>query len=175
MCGCLCVDYYEDSCRFLAILIKRGIEWLIMLETIDFTSVSIAVIAVVGGVFGLKAVLGHQDSSAKSLKSRIKVMEDNEKWLRNQVQKYKNKASNMERGPQLDYDESDLGGSLGSMLGEFSDFLPKWAQPLLKDPETSKQIIDYLQKNPDKLKSIFGRVIGKKNEEEKSTDDSLGV
>ena len=46
---------------------------------------------------------------------------------------------------------------------------------LLKDPETSKQIIDYLQKNPDKLKSIFGRVIGKKNEEEKSTDDSLGV
>jgi len=75
----------------------------------------------------------------------------------------------------------ELSGILPELIGQYSEHLPKWAQGLVKDPETIKWITEYISKNPDKAKEWFGKLVGKKigvkNESEQGspTDDVLSV
>jgi len=149
---------------------------LIMIESLDITSISITIIAVIGMVFTSKIVLGHQGSSSKAVKQKIKDMEDYTEFLKKQVRVYKNKVSNSERGPRFDGDLDNISDILPNIIGQFSDYLPKWAQPLLKDKDTQEMLLKYVQENPDKAKAYLGKLIGKKDEQKnESSFDSLSV
>ena len=100
----------------------------------------------------------------QSTKSQKKLQNlDNEyiAELESQLKKYKNKASNMERGPQIQGEISELGQLLPELLGQFQHLAPKWIQPLLKDENMQKWLVDYVSKNPEKAGEFFGKIIKK--------------
>ncbi len=70
----------------------------------------------------------------------------------------------------------ELGGIIPELIGQFGEYLPKWAQPLIKDENAQKWILDYVQKNPDKAKEFFGKMVGKKIDKKESTNyDQISV
>lgn len=148
---------------------------------IDLTAVSIAVIAVLGIVFGSKTVLNYQNTGSKHLKSKMKEQDEYVVYLKKQMQMYKNKASNMERPPQIEGSIDEIGDILPDIVGQFSDYAPKWMRPFLKDENAQKWILDYVTKNPDKAKEWFGKMIGKKigtksgENGQESTDAEISV
>lgn len=147
-----------------------------MLENIDITAISVTIIAVIGIIFTSKVVLGHQGSTSKAVKQKIKDYEEYTEFLKKQVRIYKNKVSNSERGPRLDGSLDDIGEILPNLISQFGDYLPKWAQPLIKDKNTQEMLLKYVQENPDKAKQYLGKLIGKKdNENEATSIDSLSV
>lgn len=82
----------------------------------------------------------------------------------------------MERPPIIEGSVDELGGLIPELIGQFSEYLPKWAQPLIKDENAQKWIIDYVQKNPDKAKEFFGKMIGKKvDKKENGAFETLSV
>ena len=88
----------------------------------------------------------------------------------------------MEVAPQFDGEGSELGDILPDIIGEFGSFLPKWAQPFLKDPEMAKWAIEYAGKHPDTAKKWFGKMMGKKgtptndeNQTEQPASDTISV
>jgi|SaaInlStandDraft_2_1057019.scaffolds.fasta_scaffold10173_2 hypothetical protein len=129
---------------------------------IDITPIAITIIAVIGMVFGSKTVLSHLASGSKPLRAKIKEMEEFSLYQKKQMLVYKNKASNMEKGPQINGDPESLGDLLPDIISQFSDYAPKWLQPMLKDGESQKMILKYVQDNPDKAKQFFGKIVGKK-------------
>lgn len=149
---------------------------IIMLENIDITAISITIISVIGIIFTSKVVLGHQGTTNKAVKQKLKDMEDYTEFLKKQVRVYKNKVSNSERGPQIDGSLDDLSELLPNLISQFGDYLPKWAQPLIKDKNTQEMLLKYVQENPEKAKMYLGKLIGKKNEaNEQPTIDSMSV
>jgi len=129
---------------------------------IDITAVSVAVIAVVGMILGSKTILNYQNQGSKYTKAKVKEQDDYVGYLKKQIQVYKNKASNMERGPQIDGDINELDEILPNVVSEFADFAPKWLQPILKDTESQQWILKYVQEHPEVAKKWFGKIIGKK-------------
>ena len=148
-----------------------------MLENLDITAISITIIAVIGIIFTSKVVLGHQGTTSKAVRQKVKDMEDYTEFLKKQVRVYKNKVSNSERGPRIDGSLDDMGELLPNLISQFGDYLPKWAQPLIKDKNTQEMLLKYVQENPDKAKQYLGKLIGKKDEpqQEQSNFDSLSV
>ena len=147
-----------------------------MLENIDLTSISIAIIAIVGVFFTAKVVTGHQGNSSKAVRAKMREMEDYTEYLKKQVRVYKNKVSNSERGPRFDGSLDDLSEVLPNIISEFGDYLPKWAQPLLKDKNTQEMLLKYVQENPDKAKQYFNKLIGKKDDkQEQPTIEGMSV
>ena len=89
-------------------------------------------------------------------------MEDYTAYQKKMIQHYKNRASNMEKPPLVEGSIDELSGIIPELIGQFGEYLPKWAQPLIKDENAQKWILDYVQKNPDKAKEFFGKMVGKK-------------
>jgi len=143
----------------------------------DITPIAVTLIAVIGIVLGSKTIINHRESGSKPLKNKIKEMEEYEKYLKKQSTIYKNKANSIEKGPQIDGDPDDLGDLLPDIIGQFSEYAPKWLQPMLKDGESQKMILKYVQDNPDKAKQFFGKIVGKKMgvKNEESDDAQNGV
>jgi len=138
----------------------------------DITPIAVTLIAVIGIVLGSKVIMAHRESGSKPLKNKIKEMEEYEKYLKKQSTIYKNKANSIEKGPQIEGDPDELGDLLPDIVGSFSEYAPKWLQPMLKDTESQKMILKYVQENPDKAKQFFGKIVGKKigaNKEESNS------
>ena len=145
---------------------------------IDITAIAIAIIAVIGIVFAGKTILNHQNQGSKYTKSKIKEQDEYVLFLKKQIQVYKNKASNMQKPPQIDGDIDELGDILPDIVSQFSQYAPKWMQPFLRDENAQKWILDYVTKNPEAAKKWFGKMVGKKigtKENETTADDILGV
>jgi len=145
---------------------------------IDISLVIIGIVGTIGAIFLTKMVLTSQNTGSKYLKAKMKEMEDYTLYQKKMIQHYKNKASNMEKPPVFEGDPEDIGGLIPEIIGDFSDFLPKWAQPLLKDKQSQQMIIKYLTENPDKAKSLLGKLVGKKgkgNDNPETSTDSLSV
>lgn len=145
---------------------------------IEITPIIIVIIASIGGYFISKVMLSHFSTGSKYLKGKMKEMEDYIAYQKKMIQHYKNKASNMERPPQIEGDIDELGGILPDLVGQFADYLPNWAQPLVKDPKTQQWLLEYVEKNPDKAKEWFGKLIGKKKGGATGavpTDEEIGV
>lgn len=140
----------------------------------DITPIVIILISIFGGLYITKIIISHQGSGSKYLKAKIKEMEEYADYQKKMIQHYKNKASNMEKPPAIEGNIDELGGILPDIVGQFADYLPRWAQPLLKDKESQKWILEYIEKNPDKAKEWFGRIVGKRKNEE-SADDLQAV
>ena len=144
---------------------------------LDITAISISIIAVIGIVFASKTILNHQNQGSKYTKSKIKEQDEYVLFLRKQIQVYKNKASNMQKPPQIDGNIEELDGILPELVGQFSQYAPKWMQPFLQDENAQKWILDYVTKNPETAKKWFGKMIGKKigNKQEPTAEEILGV
>lgn len=100
-----------------------------------------------------------------SSKSQKKLQQlDNEyiEELEHKVKQYKAKANNIERGPAIEGNLSELGDLLPNVIGQFSDYAPKWLKPILAQPEAQKWVLEFAEKNPDKIGEIFGKLIRKK-------------
>ena len=143
-----------------------------MLENIDFTSISIAVAVVIGGYFVTKLALNRQDSNKKVWKDKEKEMNEYIIFLKKQMQVYKNKASNMERGPELEGDLGELGSLIPNFIGEFSEYAPKWLKPFLKNQDIQAALITKVKENPEKFSDVFGKLIGKKGEKKESEEST---
>jgi len=101
-----------------------------------------------------------QNLTLNSTKSQKKLQQLDQDYiieLEDKVKKYKNKANSMEKGPIIEAG-SDLSSILPDLIGQFESYAPKWLQPLLKNPETQKFIVDYATKNPEKLVELFGKI-----------------
>jgi len=132
----------------------------------DITMIAVTLIAVIGAVLTAKVFLGHQGTGSKYLKVKMKEMEDVIDFQKKQVTRYKNKASQIEVGPSFEESEGGLSDILPDVISEFGNFLPKWAQPFMKDPEMMKYAIEYAGKHPDIAKKWFGKIMGKKKNED---------
>ena len=129
---------------------------------VDLTPIIIAFVIVSGAILTSRALLTHFSSGSKYLKNKMREMEDYTAYQKKMIQHYKNKASNMEKPPMIEGSIDELGGIIPELIGQFGEYLPKWAQPLIKDENAQKWILDYVQKNPDKAKEFFGKMVGKK-------------
>jgi len=143
----------------------------------DVTAIAITIIVMIGAIFSSKMILGHQSTGSKYVKLKMREMEEYADYQKKQIQVYKNKASNMQKPPQIDGDIDELGDILPDLVGQFSQYAPKWMQPFLQDENAQKWILDYVQKNPETAKKWFGKMIGKKigNKQETITEDVQGV
>jgi hypothetical protein len=116
-----------------------------------------------------------------SSKSQKKLQQlDNEyiEELEHKVKQYKNKANNMERGPQVEGNVSELDDILPDLFGSFEQFAPKWLKPFLGNKDTQKWLMKYAQDNPDKVKSLVGKMVKKKiakSDNPEATTESLSV
>jgi len=124
----------------------------------------VLVVLIVGlsGVFIARILMNRPDLKDKYQKKTEKMQDEYILELEEKVKKYKNKSSNMERGPQLEGNIDELDQILPNLVNEFKPYAPKWLQPLLGDSSTQKWIVKYLQEHPDKLKQYFGRMVKKK-------------
>ena len=107
-----------------------------------------------------------KNSKELSSKSQKKLQSlDNEyiEELEHKVKQYKNKASNMERGPTIEGDVSELDAILPELVGQFEPYAPKWLKPFLKNSDMQKWIMDYASKNPEKVQGMIGKMIKKKS------------
>ena len=144
---------------------------------VDLTPIIVSVVAIVGIVMTSKIFLNHKGSGSKVLRDKIKEHEEYEKYLKKMNTVYKNKANSIERAPHVEGDMGQLGELIPEIVGAFGDNVPKWAQGLLKDKEMLNFVMTQVKNNPDKAKEWFGKIVGKKSNDEKTngSDETLSV
>ena len=131
---------------------------------LDFTMIAIAAMVIVPSAMIARILMNKGETGVKYLRSQLKMQDELIAELESQCRKYKNKASNNERGPQIEGDLSELDTIIPNVVSEFGDYAPKWLRPLLKNPDAQKWILDYVGKNPDKASELFGKILKKKGQ-----------
>ena len=144
---------------------------------VDLTLIIVSIVAIIGVIMTSKVFLNHKGSGSKVLRSKIAEHEDYEKYLKKMNTVYKNKANSIERAPHVEGDMGQLGELIPEIVGAFGDNVPKWAQGLLKDKEMLNFVMTQVKNNPDKAKEWFGKIVGKKSNDEKTngSDETLSV
>lgn len=146
-----------------------------MLENIDIGALGAIIVIISGFLAGTKMVLSYNASGSKISKAKMREMEDYTLYLKKQIQVYKNKASNMERGPEIEGEIDELDSVLPNIFAEFKEYAPKWLKPFLGNPDMQKWLLEYAQKNPEKVQGMIGKVMSKKvggndnNQEQETT------
>jgi hypothetical protein len=67
----------------------------------------------------------------------------------------------MEQGPKVTGDPSELDAILPELFGSFEQYAPRWLKPFLGNKDTQKFLIDYAQKNPEKVSGIIQKMVKK--------------
>lgn len=138
---------------------------------LDYTVIAVSFMIMGGACLICKIILNSNESKSKVSKSKMHEMEEYIVFLKKQMQIYKNKASNMERGPELEGNIGDLGGLIPDFIGQFSEYAPKWLQPFLKNQDIQAALIQKVKDNPEKFSALFSKLIGQKNDKPQQTDD----
>jgi len=79
--------------------------------------------------------------------------------LEDKVKHYKNKASNMERGPSVEGDIGELDAILPELIGSFESYAPKWLKPFLKDKNMQTWLIKYAGEHPETVSKYVGKML----------------
>ena len=79
--------------------------------------------------------------------------------LEHRLKQYKNKANNMERHPTITGDPSELDAILPELFSSFEQYAPRWLKPFLGNKDTQKFLIDYAQKNPEKVSGMLQKMV----------------
>jgi len=116
----------------------------------------------IAAVIITKIFMNRPELQSKYYKKTDKIRDDYIIELEDSVKHYKNKASNMERGPSVEGDISELDGILPELLAGFETYAPKWLKPFLKNKDTQAWIIKYATDNPDKVSGWFGKMVKSK-------------
>lgn len=111
----------------------------------------------IGMIFGSKTLMNRPKTIQKLQRDTTKLLEDNLNETRSQMRKYKNQVASMQRGPMID-EKDDFDG----VVSQFSQYLPKWAQPLIKS--YGPQLIEEFKKDPEKATALIKKLIKKPNE-----------
>ena len=81
--------------------------------------------------------------------------------LEHRLKQSKNKVTSMEQGPKVTGDPSELDAILPELFGSFEQYAPRWLKPFLGNKDTQKFLIDYAQKNPEKVSGIIQKMVKK--------------
>lgn len=137
---------------------------------IDLTTIGIFSIVAVCVLFGIRQLPQVRENSIKLQKTRIKERDERIEELLAQVKSYKNQYYNLlnkvEREPEVDM-QGDLASAEGikailpSILPALGDYLPKWAQPFMKNPQIAGMFVDFFAKNPQMAMSMLGKFMPK--------------
>ena len=115
------------------------------------------------------AMIMRQMSSKSQKKLQLLDMEYIDE-LEHRLKQYKNKANNMERPPQITGDPSELDAILPELFSSFEQYAPRWLKPFLGNKDTQKFLIDYAQKNPEKVGGILKKMVKKPSEKDGTSD-----
>jgi hypothetical protein len=122
----------------------------------------IGVIAITTIIIIPKIALITRQLSSKSQKKLQQLDLEYIEELEHRLKQYKNKANNMEKGPTVTGDPSELDAILPELFGSFEQYAPRWLKPFLGNKDTQKFLIDYAQKNPEKVSGIIQKMVKKK-------------
>ena len=124
----------------------------------------IGIIAITTVLIAPKIALIMRQMSSKSQKKLQQLDNEYIEELEHKVKQYKNKANNMERPPSITGDPSELDAILPELFGSFEQYAPRWLKPFLGNKDTQKFLIDYAQKNPEKVSSMIQKMVKKPKE-----------
>jgi len=127
---------------------------------------------VIGAVIIARIFMNRPEKQIKYTKNIDKIRDEYIDELEDSVKHYKNKASNMERGPSVEGDISELDQILPELISGFENYAPKWLKPFLKNKDTQQWIVKYATDHPDKVSSWFGKMVKSKGGSEKATEAS---
>jgi len=131
-----------------------------MVEFITVLAFTIPI--VVGIVISAQIFMNRPEKQSQYAKRTDKLRDDYIIELEDSVKHYKNKASNMERGPSVEGEIGELENILPELVSGFESFAPKWLKPFLKNQDTQKWLIKYATENPDKVSGWFGKMVKSK-------------
>jgi len=121
----------------------------------------IGIIAFTTVIIAPKIALITRQMSSKSQKKLQQLDLEYIEELEHRLKQYKNKANNMEKGPTVTGDPSELDAILPELFGSFEQYAPRWLKPFLGNKDTQKFLIDYAQKNPEKVQGIIQKMVKK--------------
>ena len=124
----------------------------------------IGIVALTTVIISPRIALIMRQMSSKSQKKLQQLDMEYIDELEHRLKQYKNKANNMERPPQITGDPSELDAILPEIFGSFEQYAPKWLKPFLANKDTQKFLIDYAQKNPEKVGGILKKMVKKPND-----------
>ena len=130
----------------------------------DFNYLFISVAVIVAIVLAPKFIQMNRITSSKSMKGLQKLDQEYIEELEYKLKQIKNTLNKAEQGPRVTGDISELSSLLPDIVGQFSKYAPKWLQPILSNPESSKWIMEYVEKNPEKASELFAKFIRKKGD-----------
>jgi len=129
-----------------------------------------------GGIIGLKWVSNKTNTvEAKTMGSRIKLLQDYTSDLKKDLQRTRGKLSGFNTKPMIDanLEDGELEQLIPKLMTEYSGMAPKWARPFLSDPNISGYLIKLAKEHPDEAKSFMKQFIGSKiTDGSKTTDES---
>lgn len=147
---------------------------------IDFTTLGMVGIIAVCILFGTSRLPQFRENSTKLLKTRIKERDERIEELLSSVKSYKNQYYNLlnkiEREPEVDM-QGDLASADGikailpSILPALGDYLPKWAQPFMKNPQIAGMFVDFFAKNPKMAMDMLGKFMPKGKSKDGSSQE----
>jgi len=134
-------------------------------------------VAVVGGAIGLKLVSnkGHTVES-NVFESRLSILQDENGELKKYLKSVKGALAQTKQGATLDegetISEDGFDGTITSLVGKYSNMLPKNLQFLARDPAIVSFLISEAKKNPEQAKEVLKHFISKNGDGDKAAGDA---
>ena len=127
---------------------------------------------VIGAVITARIVMNRPRMQEKYSRKIENIRNEYIDELEDKVKHYKNKSSNMERGPSIEGEIGELDAILPELISGFENYAPKWLKPFLKNKDTQSWIIKYATEHPDKVSTWFGKMVKSKvgSKTEQSTE-----
>ena len=117
---------------------------------------------IIGGVVIARIIMNRPDQQSKYAKKTDRMRDEYIDELEDKVKHYKNKASNMERGPSVEGEIGELDAILPELISGFENYAPKWLKPFLKNKDTQSWMIKYATDHPEKVSDWFGKLVKSK-------------
>ena len=135
-----------------------------------FELLAVTVPMCISGIIGARILMNRPKTLGKYQKAKEKLTDEYVSELEYQVKKYKNKHSNMQRGPKLD---DDWGGIIPDIIGSFSNYAPTWLKPFLGNKDIQGALIQKVQDNPEQFATLFSKLVKKPNETKTDVQEGL--
>ena len=138
-----------------------------MVEFLEIIAITVPI--VIGAAVTARIVMNRPRMQEKYSRKIENIRNEYIDELEDKVKHYKNKASNMERGPSIEGEIGELDQILPELVSGFEQYAPKWLKPFLKNKDTQQWLIKYATDHPDKVSGWFGKMVkskGSKQEEQ---------
>lgn len=151
-----------------------------MLESLNLTVVIVTIVLVAGLMYFFKARTKLDENSARTIKNKVKNLEEENDQLTKLCNKWKSRYFNLERQIEEGFDLQGDTSNENGLIGIVTQFLPMIAEKFpqakgfLDNPELLKILTDSLMKHPDLLKNIVPALLGKGKTAMKKASEATG-